>query len=125
MKHIHLGHSKSVPKHLVHHLQHAGVPHHLLRHGGMLYSGRTPLPHTMGKGQVWNQHLGRYEEERQPAVNPAWVQAHQNLQSFYNKTGLNKGWGIASAQKKDVGSMKSIGEGHRHHKKLTPLRFKL
>jgi len=49
----------------------------------MMYSGRTALPHTLGRG-------------------------------------------FAGVQKKDVGSMKPIsGEGHRHHKKLVPLRFKL
>ena len=84
MKHIHLGHSKSVPKHLVHHLQHYGVPVHMLRHGGAM--GFVGMP----------------------------------TRAMYT------GHGIGSPMKKDVGSMKSInGAGHKHHKKLTPLRFKL
>jgi hypothetical protein len=49
MKHIHLGHSKSAPKHLLLHLAHAQKPFHHL-HGGMMHSGRTTLPATLGKG---------------------------------------------------------------------------
>jgi hypothetical protein len=52
MKHIHLGHSRSAPKHLLIHLAHAQKPFHLLHHGGAMYSSRTLMS---GKGYA-GQH---------------------------------------------------------------------